>query len=113
MASSSFIGSPLFTLNDGNRIPQLGYGVWQVPDDITADVVATAIAAGYRSIDTAAIYENEAGVGAGIRADFISGMVQLSDRFVIILEVGKVLSIEEMAMLAEIEEGHQEAAAAE
>lgn len=68
MASPSLIGSPLLTLNDGNRIPQLGFGVWQVPDDVTADVVATAIATGYRSIDTAAIYENETGVGAGIRA---------------------------------------------
>lgn len=51
--------------------------------------------------------------GAGIRADFIRGMVQLSDRFVIILDVGRVLSIEEMALLAELEEGHPEAAAAE
>ncbi len=50
--------------------------------------------------------------GAGIRADFIRGMVQLSDRFVIILEVGRVLSIEEMALLAEIEEGNPEAPAA-
>ena len=46
--------------------------------------------------------------GAGIRADFIRGMVQLSDRFIIILEVGKVLSLEEMAMLAEIEQGNSE-----
>jgi 2,5-diketo-D-gluconate reductase A len=58
--------SPTLTLNDGNTIPQLGFGVWQVPDDITADVVGTAIAVGYRSIDTAVVYENEAGVGAAL-----------------------------------------------
>lgn len=58
--------SPTLSLNDGHVIPQLGFGVWQVPDDVTADVVATAIAAGYRSIDTAVVYENETGVGAGI-----------------------------------------------
>lgn len=58
--------SPLVALNDGNSIPQLGFGVWQVPDDVTADVVRTAIEAGYRSIDTAVVYENEAGVGAAI-----------------------------------------------
>lgn len=50
--------------------------------------------------------------GAGIRADFIRGMVQLSDRFVIILDVGCVLSIEEMAMLAELEEGQSETSVA-
>jgi 2,5-diketo-D-gluconate reductase A len=60
--------SPVLTLNDGNTIPQLGFGVWQVPDDVTAEVVGTAIAAGYRSIDTAVVYENEAGVGAALKS---------------------------------------------
>ncbi|HVK26374.1 MAG TPA: aldo/keto reductase [Actinokineospora sp.] len=55
-------------LNDGTTIPQLGYGVWQVPDDVAVSAVATAIEAGYRSIDTAAIYGNEAGTGAAINA---------------------------------------------
>jgi len=58
--------SPTITLNDGHAIPQLGFGVWQVPGDVAASVVGTAIAAGYRSIDTAAAYENEEGVGAAI-----------------------------------------------
>ncbi|MFE6820123.1 aldo/keto reductase, partial [Streptomyces sp. NPDC057675] len=40
-------------------MPQLGFGVWQVPDDEAAAAVATALEAGYRSIDTAAIYGNE------------------------------------------------------
>ncbi len=54
-------------LNSGRAMPRIGLGVWQVPDDTAADAVATAIAAGYRSIDTAAIYGNERGVGEGIR----------------------------------------------
>lgn len=58
---------PLLTLNDGHTIPQFGLGVWQAPDDKVGDVVRTAIAAGYRLVDTAAIYENERGVGEGLR----------------------------------------------
>jgi len=55
------------TLNDGNSIPQLGLGVWQVDQAVTADVVGWAIEAGYRSIDTAEGYANEEGVGQAIR----------------------------------------------
>ncbi|WP_329561964.1 aldo/keto reductase [Kitasatospora sp. NBC_01266] len=58
---------PTITLNNGVAIPQLGFGVWQVPEDEAATAVRTAIETGYRSIDTAAIYENEAGTGLGIR----------------------------------------------
>jgi diketogulonate reductase-like aldo/keto reductase len=47
-------------------MPQLGYGVWQVPADQAAEAVGQALAAGYRSIDTAAIYANEEGVGQGV-----------------------------------------------
>ncbi|MFG2823022.1 aldo/keto reductase [Kitasatospora sp. NPDC048365] len=57
---------PHVTLNNGAEIPQLGFGVWQVPDAEAAPAVRTAIEAGYRSIDTAAIYENEAGTGKAI-----------------------------------------------
>lgn len=60
------------TFHDGNTAPQLGLGVWQVEDDIAASVVATALEIGYRSIDTAAIYGNEAGVGKGIAQSGIS-----------------------------------------
>lgn len=56
------------TFHDGHTIPQLGLGVWQTPADTTAQVVETALAAGYRHIDTAAIYGNEAGVGQGLKA---------------------------------------------
>ena len=58
---------PGLKLNDGNTIPQLGLGVWQVPAEITARVVTDGIKAGYRSIDTAEGYDNEAGVGEAIR----------------------------------------------
>ncbi|GAA4993201.1 aldo/keto reductase [Kitasatospora paranensis] len=57
---------PTVTLNNGAVIPQLGFGVWQVPDDEAAPAVGAAIEAGYRSIDTAAVYENEAGTGKAI-----------------------------------------------
>jgi diketogulonate reductase-like aldo/keto reductase len=57
---------PVLDLNDGNKAPQLGFGVFQIPDGETADAVASALAAGYRSLDTAAIYKNEAGVHQGI-----------------------------------------------
>jgi 2,5-diketo-D-gluconate reductase A len=59
---------PLVHLNDGREIPQLGLGVWQVADEVTAETVCGAIEAGYRHVDTAAIYGNERGVGEGIRA---------------------------------------------
>jgi 2,5-diketo-D-gluconate reductase A len=55
-------------LNDGRSIPQLGLGVWQTPADVTADIVAAALQTGYRHIDTAAVYGNEAGVGQGLAA---------------------------------------------
>ncbi|HET6161942.1 MAG TPA: aldo/keto reductase [Dongiaceae bacterium] len=55
-------------LNDGVEIPQIGFGVWRVENAQAPKAVKAAIDAGYRSIDTAAIYGNEDGVGAGIRA---------------------------------------------
>lgn len=59
------------TFHDGRTAPTLGIGTWQVPDDIAPQVVQQALALGYRSIDTAAIYANESGVGKGIRASGI------------------------------------------
>ncbi len=58
---------PTIELNDGNRIPQLGFGVYQVPPEDTAGAVKTALGIGYRHIDTAEMYQNEKGVGEGIR----------------------------------------------
>jgi 2,5-diketo-D-gluconate reductase A len=59
--------SPLLPLNDGRDIPQLGLGVYKVADTLAAELVAGAIDSGYRHIDTAALYRNEAGVGRGVR----------------------------------------------
>ena len=57
---------PMIKLNDGNSIPQLGYGVFQVDPDKTEELVLEALRVGYRHIDTAAIYGNEEGVGRAI-----------------------------------------------
>lgn len=64
--------SPTLTFNDGNTIPQLGYGVWQVEDDVAEKVVRQAFEAGFRHIDTAKIYGNEAGVGRAIASSGLS-----------------------------------------
>ncbi|MFJ3393892.1 aldo/keto reductase [Leifsonia aquatica] len=58
---------PQVTLNDGSSIPQLGFGVYKIPEAETVDAVLAALDAGYRHIDTAAFYENERGVGEGVR----------------------------------------------
>ncbi|MEU2022268.1 aldo/keto reductase [Streptomyces sp. NPDC016469] len=63
---------PSLTLNNGIEMPQLGFGVWQVPDDEATKAVTTAIESGYRSIDTAAIYQNEAGTGKAIAASGVA-----------------------------------------
>ncbi len=62
---------PPIILNNGVEMPQLGFGVWQVPDDEAERAVATALEAGYRSVDTAAIYGNEEGTGKAIAASGI------------------------------------------
>lgn len=62
------MSQPIIPLNDGSTIPQIGLGTYQAAGDETARMVETAIGIGYRHIDTAMIYRNEAGVGAGVRA---------------------------------------------
>jgi 2,5-diketo-D-gluconate reductase A len=59
--------SPTLALNSGVQIPQLGFGVFQVSTDDIGPAVSTALEAGYRHIDTAALYGNEEGVGEAIR----------------------------------------------
>jgi diketogulonate reductase-like aldo/keto reductase len=66
--TSSTSRIPNVALNDGEKIPQLGFGVFQIPPEDTAEVVTNALQAGYRHIDTAAAYGNEAGVGQAVRA---------------------------------------------
>ncbi|GAC85125.1 putative aldo/keto reductase [Gordonia paraffinivorans NBRC 108238] len=63
---------PNITLNNGVSIPQLGFGVWQVPPEDTRAAVATALEVGYRHIDTAEMYGNEKGVGEAIRESGLS-----------------------------------------
>ena len=56
-----------YTLSNGVKIPKLGLGTWFIPDAQAAEAVRTAVSLGYRHIDTAQAYENEAGVGEGVR----------------------------------------------
>ncbi|TFC80729.1 aldo/keto reductase [Cryobacterium sp. TmT2-59] len=65
------ISVPTLTLNDGQTIPQLGFGVFKVDPDETARIVGDALQVGYRHIDTAAIYGNEVGVGAALATSAI------------------------------------------
>jgi len=58
--------NPTLTLNDDRQIPQLGFGTWEIADDKAAGAVGSALDAGYRLVDTAAVYQNERGVGEGI-----------------------------------------------
>ena len=62
---------PDIALNNGVSIPQLGFGVFQIPPDQTKDATALALQVGYRHIDTAEMYRNEAGVGEAVRASGI------------------------------------------
>lgn len=55
------------SFHDGRHAPTLGLGTWQIPDESVAEVVCRAVELGYRAIDTASIYQNETGVGQGIR----------------------------------------------
>jgi len=59
--------APSLTLNDGATMPQLGLGTWQTPEEDAAASVVAALQAGYRLVDTAAIYGNETAVGEGLR----------------------------------------------
>lgn len=69
-------------LNNGVEMPQLGFGVYQIPLDQTAEAVYQAIKAGYRLIDTASIYGNEKETGEGIKRAIDDGLVTREDLFV-------------------------------
>jgi 2,5-diketo-D-gluconate reductase A len=66
--TDSTLTVPTVTLNDDRRIPQLGFGVFQVPPEKTQETVEQALEVGYRHIDTAQMYRNESGVGAALKA---------------------------------------------
>ena len=63
-----------FTLSNGVTIPKLGLGTWRIEDADAAQVVRNAAEIGYRHFDTAQAYDNERGVGEGLRASGIGGM---------------------------------------
>lgn len=69
------------TFNDGNKMPILGYGVYQIPPEQTQQCVEDAISVGYRSIDTAQAYRNEQGVGNAVQTA-IKGGVKREDLFI-------------------------------
>jgi 2,5-diketo-D-gluconate reductase A len=72
---------PTIRLNNGVEIPQLGFGVYQVPPEDTADAVSTALEIGYRHIDTAEMYGNEKGVGEAVaRAGLDRGEVFVTSK---------------------------------
>jgi 2,5-diketo-D-gluconate reductase A len=71
MSQTHATAIPTVTLNNGVEIPQIGFGVFQVPPEETQRIVEDALEAGYRHIDTAAAYRNESGVGAAIAASGI------------------------------------------
>ncbi|MBV7295562.1 aldo/keto reductase [Corynebacterium sp. TAE3-ERU12] len=74
--------TPFLQLNDGHRIPQLGLGTYKMDDATARSAVRTAISLGYRHIDTAAFYDNEGGVGAGIADAIAAGDVSREDLYV-------------------------------
>ncbi len=76
-----------FLLSNGYQIPEIGFGTWKTTDEQAADVVKTALAMGYRHIDTAAYYFNEQGIGKGIAESgipreelFVTSKVWSTDR---------------------------------
>ena len=70
------------TLNNGEKMPQLGFGGYQIPNEETEEAVYQAIVAGYRLIDTAISYGNEAEVGAGVARAIAEGLVSREDLFI-------------------------------
>lgn len=70
------------TLNNGTKIPGLGLGVFQIPNEDTAEVVANGIKEGYRLIDTAQVYGNEVGTGEGIRRGLKENNLKREDLFI-------------------------------
>ncbi len=68
MSTQPMTNVPTLKLNDGHEIPQLGFGVFQIPPEETAQATSRALEVGYRHIDTAEMYRNERGVGEAVRA---------------------------------------------
>lgn len=82
MDSASAVTEQCFTLPSGQKMPAVGYGCWKVDKDKTAECIYTAIKAGYRHIDEAAIYANEVECGQGIKKAIDEGIVKREDLFI-------------------------------
>ena len=73
---------PTFTLNDGVEVPAVGLGTWQMQGDEVITAVRSAIDTGYRHIDTAAFYQNEADIGRAIHDAISAGDVTREELFI-------------------------------
>ena len=67
MSTDTMSQTPMIELNDGRSIPQLGFGTYKIDEENAAEAVRKAVDIGYRLVDTAAIYQNEKGVGEGLK----------------------------------------------
>lgn len=79
----SKIHVPEFTLNDGRKMPQVGFGLWKVPNETASDVVYNAIKTGYRLFDGACDYGNEVECGQGVARAIKDGLVKREDLFIV------------------------------
>ncbi|KAF2277066.1 Aldo/keto reductase [Westerdykella ornata] len=75
--------SPLLTLNNGHKMPQVGFGLWKVDNNVCAEVVYNAIKAGYRLFDGACDYGNEVEAGQGVARAIKEGLVKREDLFIV------------------------------
>ena len=70
-------------LNSGHRMPQLGLGLWQMPNENCENAVYNAIKVGYRMLDSAEIYRNEVETGRGIQRAISEGIVKREELFIV------------------------------
>lgn len=77
------MAAPLIQLNDGHKMPQVGFGLWKVENDKCADLVYTAIKNGYRLFDGACDYGNEVEAGQGVARAIKEGIVKREDLFIV------------------------------
>ncbi len=81
MAAKAYLG-PYLTLNNGLKMPQIGFGAWKVPTDSAPTTIYNAIKEGYRLIDGAQDYANEQEVGEGVRRAIKDGLVKREELFI-------------------------------
>ncbi|KAF2187233.1 Aldo/keto reductase [Zopfia rhizophila CBS 207.26] len=77
------VNTPVINLNDGNKMPQVGFGLWKVANETCADVVYSAIKDGYRLFDGACDYGNEVEAGQGVARAIKEGIVKREDLFIV------------------------------